>query len=237
MLKRDAGKLVFATIADRGAEVQLFVSKAVVGDDAFADVKALDRGDWVGAHGTVMTTRTGELSVKVDRARAAGQVDPSAARQVARPVRPRHPLPPALRRPRSSTPTPGGCSRSATRSSPASGARCTASGFVEVETPVLHAEAGGAHARPFVTHHNALDMQMYLRDRPRAAPQAADRRRHGAGLRDRPDLPQRRHVHPPQPRVHDDGVVRGVRRLDRRDGAHRGADHAAPRATPSARRS
>ena len=67
MLKRDTGKLVFATIADRGVEVQLFVSKAVIGDDGFADVKALDRGDWVGVHGTVMTTRTGELSVKVDR--------------------------------------------------------------------------------------------------------------------------------------------------------------------------
>ena len=99
ILKRDTGKLVFATIADRGAEIQLFVSKAVIGDDGFADVKELDRGDWVGAHGTVMTTRAGELSVKVDRLRAAGQVAAPAARQVARPVRPRHPLPPALRRP------------------------------------------------------------------------------------------------------------------------------------------
>ena len=67
MLKRDTGKLVFVTIAERGAEVQLFVSKAVIGDEGFAAVKALDRGDWVGAHGTVMTTRAGELSVKVDR--------------------------------------------------------------------------------------------------------------------------------------------------------------------------
>ena len=43
------------------------MSKAVIGDEAFADVKALDLGDWVGVHGTVMTTRAGELSVKVDR--------------------------------------------------------------------------------------------------------------------------------------------------------------------------
>ena len=65
MLKRDTGKLVFLNVADRGHEVQLFVSKSVVGDDTFADVKALDRGDWIGATGTVMTTRTGEISVKV----------------------------------------------------------------------------------------------------------------------------------------------------------------------------
>ena len=67
MLKRDSGKLVFLTIADRGVDIQLFVSKAVIGDDAFADVKALDRGDWVGARGTVMTTRAGEISVKAER--------------------------------------------------------------------------------------------------------------------------------------------------------------------------
>src|SRR5215207_1345243 len=65
--KRDAGKLVFLTIADRGTELQLFVSRSEVGDDHFADVKALDLGDWVGAHGMVMTTRAGELSIKVDR--------------------------------------------------------------------------------------------------------------------------------------------------------------------------
>ena len=67
LLKRDTGKLVFATIAERGAEVQLFISKAVVGDEGFAEVKELDRGDWVGVHGTVMTTRAGELSIRVDR--------------------------------------------------------------------------------------------------------------------------------------------------------------------------
>ena len=67
MLKRDSGKLIFATIRDRSAEIQLFISKAVVGDDAFAAIKDLDLGDWVGASGTVMTTRKGELSVKPDR--------------------------------------------------------------------------------------------------------------------------------------------------------------------------
>ena len=68
MLMRDSGKLVFATVRDRDDEVQLFVSKAVIGDEGFEAFKDLDLGDWVGVHGTVMTTRKGELSVKVERA-------------------------------------------------------------------------------------------------------------------------------------------------------------------------
>jgi lysyl-tRNA synthetase, class II len=162
MLKRDAGKLVFATIADRGAELQLFISKAAVGDDAFVDVKHLDRGDWVGAHGTVMTTRSGELSVKVDhlellaksirplpdkwhglhdpdtrfRQRYADLVVNTDARRA---FEVRHEVVASFRR------------------------TLRERGYVEVETPILHVEVGGAHARPFVTHHHTLDMEMYLR--------------------------------------------------------------------------
>ena len=68
---RDSGKLIFATLADRGADVQLFVSKGDVGDTAFADIKSLDRGDWVGARGRVMTTRAGEISVRVSELRCS----------------------------------------------------------------------------------------------------------------------------------------------------------------------
>ena len=64
---REQGKLIFATLRDRTGEIQLFVSKAVVGDDAFAASRELDLGDWVGVTGTVMTTRKGELSVKVEQ--------------------------------------------------------------------------------------------------------------------------------------------------------------------------
>ena len=67
MLRRDSGKLMFATIRDRSGNVQLFISKAVIGDAGFAAVKELDLGDWVGVHGTVMTTRKGELSVRAER--------------------------------------------------------------------------------------------------------------------------------------------------------------------------
>ncbi|MEO5900770.1 MAG: lysine--tRNA ligase [Ilumatobacteraceae bacterium] len=162
LLLRQQGKLIFATMRDRDGEVQLFVSKAVIGDDAFAAFSDLDLGDWVGAHGTVMTTRKGELSVKITsfqllskavrplpdkwhglvdtdtrfRQRYADLIVNEDAR---RNFRIRHEVIASFRR------TLG------------------AHGYIEVETPVLHLEAGGAHARPFITHHNALDMDMYLR--------------------------------------------------------------------------
>jgi len=171
MLKRDSGKLVFATIRDRTGDVQLFISKAELGDDddartaAFADAKALDLGDWVGASGTVMTTRKGELSVK-----------PMGAQGVQLLSKAVRPMPDKWH----------GLSDTDTRFRQryadlivnerarrnfeirhevvASFRRTLAThGFIEVETPVLHSEVGGAHARPFVTHHNALDIDLYLR--------------------------------------------------------------------------
>ncbi len=162
LLKRDTGKLVFATIAERGAEVQLFISKSVVGDEGFADVKELDRGDWVGVHGTVMTTRAGELSIRVDRLELLAKslrplpdkwhglsdpdtrfrqryVDLVVNSEARRAFDVRHAVIASFRR------------------------TFAERGYVEVETPVLHVDAGGAHARPFVTHYNVLDMPLYLR--------------------------------------------------------------------------
>jgi lysyl-tRNA synthetase, class II len=162
MLQREQGKLIFATMRDSSGELQLFVSKAVIGDAPFEAFGALDLGDWVGASGTVMTTRKGELSVKVDSftllAKAVRPlpdkwkgltdtdtryrqryVDLLVNEEARRVFTIRHALVASIRR------------------------TLDAHGFVEVETPVLHVEAGGAHARPFVTHHNALDLQLHLR--------------------------------------------------------------------------
>jgi lysyl-tRNA synthetase, class II len=162
MLRRQQGKLIFATLLDRGGDLQLFVSKSVIGDDGFAAFGEFDLGDWLGAEGTVMTTRKGELSVKVDRVellakavrpmpdkwhgltdtdtrfrqRYADLIVNEDARTA---FRIRHEIIASFRR------------------------TLQSEGFIEVETPVLHLEAGGAHARPFVTHHNTLDMQLYLR--------------------------------------------------------------------------
>jgi lysyl-tRNA synthetase class 2 len=162
MLIRRQGKLIFATLRDRTGELQLFVSKAVIGDEAFAAFDALDLGDWVGATGLVISTRRGELSVKVEtfellakalrplpdkwkgltdtdtryRQRYADLIVNDQARRV---FEVRHRLVAAFRR------------------------TLDEHGFVEVETPVLHVEAGGAHARPFTTHHHTLDMELYLR--------------------------------------------------------------------------
>ena len=162
LLKRDQGKLIFATLQDRETSVQLFVSKAIVGDAAFDAINNLDLGDWVGATGIVMTTRKGELSIKVD-----------SVVLLSKAVRPLpdkwHGLTDTDTRYRQRYADLIGNEESrrmfAVRHAVIASFRRTLHdrGFIEVETPVLHVEPGGAHARPFVTHHNALDMTLYLR--------------------------------------------------------------------------
>ena len=162
LLKRDQGKLIFATLQDRETSIQLFVSKAIVGDDTFDAINNLDLGDWVGATGIVMTTRKGELSIKVD-----------SVVLLSKAVRPLpdkwHGLTDTDTRYRQRYADLIGNEESrrmfAVRHAVIASFRRTLHerGFIEVETPVLHVEPGGAHARPFVTHHNALDMTLYLR--------------------------------------------------------------------------
>ena len=162
MLLREQGKLTFATIRDRDGEVQLFVSMKELGDESFARFNSLDRGDWVGVDGRVMVTRKGELSVRVDGFELLSKslrplpdkwkglsdidqryrqryVDLTVNQEARRVLAVRVAAVNALR------------------------AVLTEQGFLEVETPILNHLQGGATARPFVTHYNALDVDTFLR--------------------------------------------------------------------------
>ena len=162
MLKRDQGRLTFVTLRDRDGEVQLFVSQGVLGKEAFAAFNDLDLGDWLGVSGTVMTTRKGELSVKV-----------SAYALLAKALRP---LPDKWKglsevdtryRQRYVDLIVNDDARATfmirTKTVQALRDRLRERGYLEVETPVLSHTQGGATARPFVTHYNALDIDTYLR--------------------------------------------------------------------------
>ena len=160
MLVRAQGKLAFATLADSSGRVQLFALSAVTNE--FEALSKCSIGDWVGATGEVVKTRKGELSVKVGEWVLLAEA--------------RRPFPdkwhglsdPDTRyRQRYVDLWVGETTRNSmlVRSRVMSLLRryLEDRGFVEVETPFLHTIPGGADARPFVTHHNALDRELYLR--------------------------------------------------------------------------
>jgi lysyl-tRNA synthetase, class II len=170
MLKRVMGKACFATLQDGSfgpthGRIQLYVTQDAVGAEALADFKHWDLGDIVGCAGTLFRTRTGELSIKATSIRLL--------------VKNLRPLPDKFhgmtdqeqkyrQRYVDLITDEAARARFVARSRAVSGIRdfMVQHGFLEVETPMLHPIPGGANARPFVTHHNALDQAMFLRIAP-----------------------------------------------------------------------
>ncbi len=170
MLKRVMGKAAFCTLQDgsmgpAGSRIQLFVTQDGLGDAVYAAFKHWDLGDIIGCEGTLFKTRTGELSVRA-----------STLRLLTKSLRPLpdkfHGMTDQEQKYRQRyvdlITDEGARARFAARSKALASIRqfMVEHHFMEVETPMLHPIPGGANAKPFVTHHNALDQQMFLRIAP-----------------------------------------------------------------------
>ena len=163
MLLRRQGKLAFATMRDSSGEIQLFALDAVTTD--FEEFTKLHLGDWVGVSGEVVRTKRGELSVKVATwvtlATAQRNFGDKWAGIADFDLRYRHREADLWANPLSRTTL-----KRRNDVMRAVRERCWAQDFMEVETPILNAIASGSDARPFATHHNALDTDFFLRIAP-----------------------------------------------------------------------
>ncbi|HEX2049239.1 MAG TPA: lysine--tRNA ligase [Actinomycetota bacterium] len=162
---RAQGKAAFADLADGSGRIQLFAQQRVLGDDGMDAFGRVRVGDVVGASGEVIRTRRGELSVRVDSIEVLAPCR--------RPMPEKwHGVTDVETRYRKRyldllvNPDARRALEARARANSAIRSYMEGRGFVEVETPLLHPVASGAVARPFVTHHNALDIDLYLRVAP-----------------------------------------------------------------------
>ena len=165
MLKRVMGKAAFATIQDASAQIQLYITMNDLGAEALEEFKHYDMGDILGAEGRLFKTKVGELSIHV-----------TSLRLITKSLRPLpekfHGLTDTEQRYRMryvdliTNPDVRETFRMRSKIVQSIRSFMVDAGYLEVETPMLHPIPGGAAAKPFITHHNSLDMQMYLRIAP-----------------------------------------------------------------------
>jgi lysyl-tRNA synthetase class 2 len=165
MLMRNHGGVVFLTLQEGGRRLQVLAQRSALGIDALREVRHYERGDVIGVEGSVGTSRTGELSVLADRIQLLA---PSLLPPPAKHHGPRDPGRRVRERELDLIANPSSRQVFEVRSAVLHALRTEMHdrGFMEVETPVFSTSAGGAVARPFVTHHHALGIDLFMRIAP-----------------------------------------------------------------------